>query len=185
MRNTASVGESSQPHSDPQNSAPQDTPPVVKKKRTRLSKRRQKLVKYAVQHPDANGRELAAASGFSSQGSAMRALKSKSVQQRMSELMESDPALCDMALKMKLREGLNSTMKVRSFDKSGNKAEEFTDPDFNSRFAYLRLAGKWKGLEVNQTELSGPGGGAIPVESLALLAGLTMADLLKLLEVTK
>lgn len=173
---TDPAGESSQPPS--KKAEPQ-------KRRRRLTKKQRKLVRYAVAHPDATGRELAAGAGYSCQNTAMRNLKSQSVQQRMSELMESDPALCDVALKMKLREGLNSTMKIRSFDKSGNKAEEFTDPDFNSRFAYLRLAGKWKGLEVNQTELSGPGGGAIPVESLALLAGLTMADLLKLLEVTK
>jgi len=163
------------------------TPGPKPKKRRPLTARERKLVDFLALHPDATLTEAGKFAGYADKNTAQRvydSLHRESVREEMQRAMEADQDLCNEMLRIRLKEGLRSKQKVRSFDKMGNLVEEFADDDMQTRRAYLQLIGRWKGLEApTQTEISGPNGGPIPTESIEALRGLSKEDLVKLLKV--
>ena len=152
--------------------------------RKRLTKKQKALVKFVNENPDATQEQIKQATGYSAQSAVSVALHRPNVQQRMAELMEKDPALCDEALIQKWKEGLDSKLVSRSFDRNGELTGTYKDLDMAVRKSYLALVGKWRGLEVIKQEISGPGGGPIDFQAHEAVKQLTKGDLLNLIRVT-
>lgn len=154
----------------------------VPRPKSTLKVRAAKIQEFLVEHPDATLDEAGRYAGFEKRpgeqaSHTLKAWEQRSMQQEMARLMEEDEELSNQALIFKLREGLRSMQVSRSFDKSGNLAGTYSDPDMLTRARYLQMVGKWKGLELNKTELSGPGGGAIPVETTEALRSMSKEEL--------
>lgn len=119
------------------------------------------------EHPDATLEQIGIACGLSKkypQQAASNVLNSKTVISRMEELMEKRPALQDEALLVKLEEGLES-QETKFFAHEGEVQDERTTTDFPTRRGYLELAFRLKGRMKEQREISGPGGGPIPIQA--------------------
>lgn len=153
-------------------------------RRRRLTQKQRALIKFVTENPDATQDEIAAATGYCGQETVSKTLKNENVQRRMAEAMERDPALCDEALREKIKEGLNATHK-QYFAFEGEVTDEKEDVDFATRKSYLHLAGRWKGLELERHEVSGPNGGPIPTGDIQALKGLSKDDLAKLIQATE
>lgn len=154
----------------------------------RLSDRERKLLEFLSEHPEATLEEAGRFAGYPEKNTAQRVydnLQRAALREEMAKAMEEDDELSNAALRFKLKQGLKAKQKVRSFDRNGNPVAEFDDDDFVTRRSYLQLIGKWKGLEMERHEVSGPDGGAIPTESIDALKTLTKEELLKLIKATE
>lgn len=143
---------------------------------------------FVTKHPDATLKEIGTACGLTpsdpAQG-ASKILKSETVQQRMAALMEKRPSLQDEALLIKMEEGLQA-QETKFFAHEGEVQDERTVTDFPTRRGYLELALKLKGAMREQRELSGPGGGPIPMGGAPIPALLDMSkdELLRFVKAT-
>lgn len=139
-----------------------------------------------VEHPDATQKEIALAAGYKALCSVGNLINhNASVREKMAEAMGLDPALCDEALRVKMKEGLNATVVERSFDRNGNHVETFDDVDYSTRRSYLQLAGKWRGLEMERHEVSGPNGQPLSVTPNEILKTLTREELDQIIKATE
>ncbi len=159
-------------------------PPKGRPKRfRRLTKRQDKAIKYLAEHPTASLQDAGMVAGYKESNagaSVASALRSPNVQEVLADMMEKDPTLCNSALLVKLREGLESNKKTYFADRNGNITEEKTDDDQPTRKEYLKLAFQVKGALINKQEISG---GEKPVSTVDL-SFLQAEQLLKLIDAT-
>lgn len=149
----------------------------------RLTKKQDAVVRYLAEHPTATLHDAGLAAGYCENNPAIgagAALRSRNVQEVLADLMENDPSLCNSALLVRLREGLDAKKKTY-FAHEGRVIEEKTDEDLGIRKEYLRLAFQVKGALINKQEISG---GEKPISSVDL-SFLDSEKLLRLIEVTK
>lgn len=150
-----------------------------------MTEKQRAVLNFLIDHPDATWHEVGMACGFKDAKkpgtAAALAARAPSVQERLSELMDSDPDLRNEALLERLKEGLRASKKTYATHE-GIITDEKTDPDMPTRQNYLKLAFGVKGGLVQKQEISGPGGAPLaPVD----LSSLTKEQLLALIEATK
>ena len=115
-------------------------------------------------HPEASFTDIARMAGYDGPAPVEHVrgrLEGKTPQAIMAALMDDDERLNMLALRERLAMGLDATKIQRGYDK-GEVVDENTDPDYAMRHAYLRLAGRWRGIEASH-ELTGADGGPLEV----------------------
>lgn len=159
-------------------------------RRRRLTPNQRAVLKFVIANPDATLDEIGRACNLTPShpaGGAHAVLHSENVQQRMLKLMDSRPRLQDEALMIKLEEGLDSTKTDHVVSQRTGEVHTFKQEDMPTRKQYLDLAVRLKGALKNQTEVSGPNGGPIPLTPapIVALASMTKEQLIDVVRGTK